>query len=152
MSGSEIRLDVRHGSCSREQTFTRGGAWAFLRRIALTGRHHAATRGGYGVGDGRVVEGLRRTTVAGRRAILLGIEVDFFDGECWPNRPLVTVRYDYVFWAAQVSCQVTVTTWPGARAGSPAFVKEPKLVCRSPGSENAGALVSLHRRIGGTAR
>ena len=118
----------------------------------VTGRHHAATRGGYGVGDGRVVGEPRQATVGGRRAVLLGIEVDFFDGESWPNRPLVTVAYDYVFWAARVRCHVTVTTGPGAHAGSPAFVKEPKLVCHSLGSESADSpvyrYVDVYRRDG----
>ncbi|HEU0303509.1 MAG TPA: hypothetical protein VFR32_02905 [Gaiellaceae bacterium] len=118
----------------------------------VTGRHHAATRGGYGVGEGRIVEGPRRATVAGRRAVQLGVEVDFFDGESWPGRPLVTVRYDYVFWASRVQCHVAVTTGPGAHAGSPAFVKEPKVVCHSLGSEAAGSpvyrYVDIYRRDG----
>ena len=116
----------------------------------VTGRHHAPTRGGYGVGEGRVVEPPRRATVEGRRAVVLGVEVDFFDGESWPTQPIVTVRYDYVFWAARVRCHVTVTTGPGARTGSPAFVKEPKLVCHSLGSEDGrGPLyryVDVYRR------
>ena len=119
----------------------------------VTGRHHAPTRDGYGAGEGRVVDAPRRAAVAGRRAVVLGIEVDFFDGESWPSRkPIVTVRYDYVFWAARARCDVTITTGPGARAGSPAFVKEPKLVCHSLGSEDArGPLyryVDVYRRDG----
>ena len=116
----------------------------------VTGRHHAATRGGYGVGEGRVVDGPNRATVAGRRAVVLGLEVDFFDGESWPSRPLAIVRYDYVFWASCVRCHVSVTTGPGARAGSPAYVKEPKLVCHSLGSDRAGSpryrYVDVYRR------
>jgi hypothetical protein len=117
----------------------------------VTGRHHAATRGGYGAGEGRIVDGPRRETVAGRRAVLLAIAVDFYDGESWPNRPLVTVRYEYIFWAKLVRCHVTVATGPGAHAGSPAFVKEPKVVCHSLGSERGGPLyryVDVFRRDG----
>jgi hypothetical protein len=119
----------------------------------VTGRHHAATRDGYGVGDGRLVDGPREATIATRRAVVLGIEVDFFDGESFPRRhPLVTVRYDYVFWPSRVRSHVTATTGPGAHAGSPAFLKEPKLVCHSLGSEGPdGPLyryVDMYRRDG----
>jgi hypothetical protein len=118
----------------------------------ITGRHHAATRDGYGVGEGRIVDGPRKATLGGRRAVALVIEVDFFDGESWPDRPLVSVRYDYAFWASRARCRVAVTIGPGAHTGSPAFVKEPKLVCHSLGSEADGApryrYVDVYRRDG----
>jgi hypothetical protein len=117
----------------------------------VTGRHHAHTRGGYGVGAGRVVEGPGPATVARRKAVVLGVEVDFFDGESFGDRrPIVVVRYDYVFWPACVRCQVTVTTGPGAHGGSLAFLKEPKLVCHSLGSEDGPLYryVDVYRRDG----
>jgi hypothetical protein len=119
----------------------------------VTGRHHAPSRDGYGVGAGRVVDPPRRETIGGRQAVVLGIEVDFFDGESFQrHRPLVVVRYDYVFWRSRVRCHITATTGPGAHVGSPAFVKEPKLVCHSLGSEAEGGplyrYVDVFRRDG----
>jgi hypothetical protein len=118
----------------------------------VTGRHHAPSRDGYGVGEGRIVDEPRLATVSGRKAVVLAVEVDVFDGESFRDRkPLVVVHYDYVFWPSRVRCHVAATTGPGAHAGSPAFLKEPKLVCHSLGSEDGGPLyryIEVYRRDG----
>lgn len=96
----------------------------------VTGRHRAATRSGFGAGDLRILDGPGVSRRSKRRAICLDVEVDLFDGEAFSaGLPLVTVRYEYVLFSNRLNVTVTMTTGPGAHVGSPAFVKEPKLVC-----------------------
>jgi hypothetical protein len=106
----------------------------------VTGRHEAASRGGYGVSAARVATRPRVARAGETQRVEAAFEVDFTDGEsAAAKKPLATVRYDYAFEQRLVTCRVAVTTGPGAGVGSPAFVKEPKLVCHALGSTGPGA-------------
>jgi hypothetical protein len=105
----------------------------------VTGRHHAATRYGFGVGDGEVLR-LEPGSFAGGAAVFLDIGVPFYDGEAWAaGEPLAEARYEWVFLASRAQATITVTTLLGAAQGSPAFVKEPKLVAHSLGPPAEGS-------------
>jgi hypothetical protein len=106
----------------------------------VTGRHEAASRGGYGVSASRVARQPQLVGGGADERVEASFAVDLTDGEAYgAGAPLATVRYDYAFHRRTVVCRVTVTTHPGAGVGSPAFVKEPKLVCHALGSTEAGA-------------
>ena len=106
----------------------------------VTGRHEASSRGGYGVFASRVVAGPEPAGSAGDERIDVSLEVDLTDGESAQNGvPLATVRYDYSFQRRLVTCAVAVTTGKGARVGTPAFVKEPKLVCHALSATEDGS-------------
>lgn len=108
----------------------------------VTGRHHASTRGGYGVFAARVPRPPRLVGTAPNERVEASFAVDFTDGEAYAARqPLATVTYDYVFERTLVTCRVTVTTGPGAHVGTPSFVKEPKLVGHALGSAVPGSPV-----------
>ena len=106
----------------------------------VTGRHEAASRSGFGVSASRVAVAPRLAGAGADARVEAAFEVDLTDGESAAARqPLATVRYDYAFEARAVRCDVTVTTGGGAAVGSPAFVKEPKLVCHALGATEHGA-------------
>jgi hypothetical protein len=108
----------------------------------VTGRHEAASRGGYGVSASRVARTPRLIGVGAQERVEAAFEVDLTDGEAHAaNLPLATVRYDYSFQPRHVNCRVRVTTGRGAEVGSPAFVKEPKLVCHALGATAPGSPV-----------
>ena len=106
----------------------------------VTGRHEAASRGGYGVSASRVTASPRVVGSGTDQRVEATFEVDLTDGEsAAAGKPLATVRYAYSFQQLVVACRVAVVTGPGAALGSPAFVKEPKLVCHALGSTGPGA-------------
>lgn len=99
----------------------------------VTCRQCAPNNAGFGTGDLRVIS-LDTALVNGGAAVILVCEVDFFDHECLPGEPLLTVRYNYTFFASRVNLITEVITKKGAHSGSPAFIKEPKFVAHSLGA------------------
>jgi hypothetical protein len=106
----------------------------------VTGRHEAATRGGYGVSKSRVVQEPHLVGTGQNQRVEATFEVELTDGEAAQHGlPLMTVRYDYCFFRRRVTCRVAITTGRGAHVGSPAFVKEPKLVCHALSARGDGS-------------
>jgi hypothetical protein len=106
----------------------------------VTGRHEASSRGGYGVSASRMVAAPKRSGDGANERIDISFEVDLTDGEAAHNGvPLATVRYDYSFQRRLVTCAVAVTTGQGAHVGTPAFLKEPKLVCHALSATEAAS-------------
>lgn len=106
----------------------------------VTGRHEAATRDGYGVSRSRVLVEPHSVGEGENQRVEATFEVAFTDGEASRHGfPLATVRYAYCFFRRRVTCRVTITTGKGAHVGSPAFVKEPKLVCHALSARGEGS-------------
>ena len=114
----------------------------------VTGRHEAKSRFGYGVSRARVARSPRRVGSGDEERIEASFEVSFTDGEAaGAGVALAVVRYDYAFYARVVTCDVTVATGGGAHLGTPAFVKEPKLVCHALGSTAPGSPVYRNLQV-----
>lgn len=145
--GAKVLNDPRYGGLfgfGFHAARRNGEADVWNRTWDVTCRQYAPASAGFGTGHLRVIS-LKTATISGGAAVVLVCEVDFFDHECDPASPLLTVRYSYTFFTSRVNLTTEVITGRGAHIGNPAFIKEPKFVAHSLGA--LGSLDPKYRYV-----